>query len=172
MADKFLVRDGGSLKEKEAITSSAGVADAGKVPGLNTDGKLHVSMMPTGITPEVVMCEASEALGAGEFVSLFNDGGTLKARLADATGPGEGKRAQGFVLAAYAMGEQATVYMPSNINTGLTGLSIATTYYLSTTPGAATATPPSGSGNIVQEVGYTTNDAALVFVPSKPVELA
>jgi hypothetical protein len=43
------------------------------------------------------------------------------------------------------------------------GLTPAATYYLSSTAGTITATPPSASGEIVQEVGWARNATTLVI---------
>jgi hypothetical protein len=42
------------------------------------------------------------------------------------------------------------------------GLTVGATYYLDTTAGQITTTPPSGTGNIVQEVGFARNATTLV----------
>lgn len=49
MAQKFLVREGGKTKQKEATTTSAGAADAGKLPALNSAGKLDETLLPNGV---------------------------------------------------------------------------------------------------------------------------
>jgi hypothetical protein len=44
--------------------------------------------------------------------------------------------------------------------------------FLSTTAGVATATAPSGAGNVVQRVGFATAAAALNFQAGVPIVLA
>ena len=48
--------------------------------------------------------------------------------------------------------------------TGFTGLVAGTTYFLSTTPGQITATPPVALGSIVQRVGFAKNSTTLVIM--------
>lgn len=109
---------------------------------------------------------ASEDLAAGNLVNVWNSSGA-KVRKADATTAG--KPAHGFVLAAVSSGAPATVYFE-----GLVGRPVLTPgdYYLSTTPGGVTATPPSGSGNVVQRIGVAVSTTAIDFEADDPVELA
>lgn len=48
MADKYIRNNGGTLTETEAITSSAGAVDAGKIIALDSTGRIDNSMMPVG----------------------------------------------------------------------------------------------------------------------------
>ncbi|WP_280413479.1 hypothetical protein [Nocardia asiatica] len=165
--DKYLYNNAGTITEKAAIQTSAGAGDAGKIPALDAAGKLDTSMMPTGIAADTASVTTSEALAAGDLVNIWNSTGA-KARKADATVAG--KEAHGFVLSAVSSGAAATVYFEGT-NSGVTGLTPGV-QYLSTTAGLATATPPSGSGNVVQRVGFATAAAALNFQSQPPVVLA
>ncbi len=170
MADKYLYQDGGVLKEKEAITQSTGAADAGKIPALDSTGKLDSSMLPTGSGEDTKVVPAYEDLNAGDFVNFFDDSGTVKVRKADAST--QGKTADGFVLAAVTAGNNATVYL-SGTNTQLSGLSGGSYYYLSaTTPGGVSATAPTGSGQVVQRLGKAVSDTEISFHPGEPIVLA
>lgn len=111
---------------------------------------------------------ASEALGAGNIVNIWDDAGTPKVRLADATA--EGKEAHGFVLAAVASAASAIVYF-SGLNTALAGLLPGQTLFLSTTPGAVTDTAPSSTGNIVQSLGEAYSTSAMSFAKQSPITL-
>lgn len=167
----FLRRVAGVLTEVLGIQASAGAGDAGKIPALDAAGRLDASMMPTGVGAEVVVCVTSEALSAGQFVNLYNNTGTLTCRKADASAAG--KEANGFVLSAYASSASATVYLPSQTNTQLTGLTPGTTHYLDpATPGGATATPPTGTGKVSQVIGKSLTATSMVFQPSDPITLA
>ena len=152
MADKYLHNNAGVLTEKEALVASAGAADAGKIPGLDAAGRLDTSMMPVGLGADTAAIIASEALAAGDYVNIWNSTGA-KARKADASTAG--KEAHGFVLAGVSNGASATVYFEGS-NTQVTGQTPGPVY-LSTTPGLATSTAPSGSGNVVQRVGIATS---------------
>ena len=110
---------------------------------------------------------ASENLSAGNFINKWNDSGTAKARKADATT--EGKQADGFVLVAVTIGNPVVVYSIGQINNQLSGLTVGTVYYLSTTPGGVTITAPSTPGNIVQKLGTTSSATEMVFDPYDPL---
>ncbi len=172
MADKYLKLVDGAKKENEFTTQSAGTGDAGKGMALGADGKIHTSMLPTGVGAETTVIPASEALEAGNWVNIYDDGGTLKCRKADATGPGEGKRIHGFVLEAVSNGNDATVYF-AGVNNQLTGLTVGGTYYLGKTAGAAVLDVSAyTTGNIVQEAGIAISATAIAMQLSKAVELA
>jgi hypothetical protein len=160
MADKPLQVVAGRVTEVEAKTTSAGAGDAGKIPALDGTGRLDPSMMPVGVAADVTVVPASEALSAGDYVNLWNDAGTMKARKADATSAG--KEADGFVIAAVANGANASVYHEGG-NTALSSLTLGARYYLATTPGAGTTTPPDGAGNVLQYLGRAVSTTKLVF---------
>lgn len=166
---KFLALTAGVITEETAINSSAGAGDASKVIKTDSSGLLPVSMLPTGVGAEVVVATASEALAAGDFVNLWNSTG-LKARKADATVAG--KEAVGFVLAAVLNGASATVYLSSQQNSQVSGKTVGARQWLSTTPGLATETAPSASGNIVQQLGFATAAANVLFNPQQPITVA
>jgi hypothetical protein len=165
--DKYIYNNAGILTEKASIQSSAGAGDAGKIPALDASGRIDNSMMPTGIGADTAAITASEALAAGDLVNVWNSSGA-KVRKADATTAG--KEAHGFVLAAVSSGATATVYFEGS-NTQVTGLTPGV-QYLSTTPGTASSTAPSGSGNVVQRVGFATAATALNFDSGTPIVLA
>lgn len=167
MADKYLYNNAGTITEKAAIVSSAGSGDTGKIPGLDAAGRLDASFMPVGLGADTASITASEALSAGDLVNIWNSTGA-KVRKADATTAG--KEAHGFVLSAVSSSATAVVYFEGT-DTGVTGLTPGV-QYLSTTPGTATGTPPSSSGNVVQRVGFATAATALNFQSNAPVVLA
>ena len=169
MADKYIYNNQGTLTEKEAIASSAGASDAGKIPALDSTGRISTTMMPVGIGADTKILLASENLNAGDFVNIWNDAGTVKVRKADATTAG--KEANGFVLDTVTAGNNATVYFEGT-NTQLTGLTGGSMYFLSTTAGGVTATAPSASGNIVQKLGRALSSTEINFEPSDPIALA
>jgi hypothetical protein len=160
--EKFFYDNGGRQTDKAATTNSAGAADAGKIVALDTAGLLDITMMPTGVTAEAKTIVASEALSSGDLISLWNDSGTSKMRKADATTAG--KEADGYVKDAVLSGASGTAFFDS-INTGVSGLTIDTIYYLSTTAGGVTSTAPSATGNVVQEIGKTSATGELIFRP-------
>ena len=165
--DKYIYNNSGTLTEKEAIQSSAGAGDAGKIPAVDSTGKLDLSFMPTGIGADTAVITASENLAAGDLVNVWDSTG-FKVRKADATTAG--KEAHGFVLSAVTSGNPATVYFIGS-NDQVTGLSPGP-QFLQTTAGTADATAPSGSGNVVQRVGVATSATVLNFTQGLPYVLA
>ena len=140
-------------------TTSAGAGDTGKIPALDSSGKLDNSFMPSGIGPDTSAIATSETLAAGDKVNIWNNGGTANVRKADASSAG--KEAHGFVLAAFTHPTSATVYFEGS-NTGVSGRTPGK-QYLSTTAGTTTTTPPSGSGNVIQVVGFATSATNINF---------
>lgn len=163
MAQRFLTRQGGETKQMEALQTSAGAADAGKVPALDSAGKLAMSMMPEGVGAATQVLPASEALAAGTFVNIWSDAGAAKVRLADNS---NGRPADGYVLAAAASAANATVYPLDGTNSALTGLSPGAKYYLGTA-GAVTATAldetsASNANKISQYLGKAKSATELI----------
>ena len=168
MAEKYLSMIAGIPTQKEAITTSSGEADAGKIPGLNAGGHLDESMMPPGIGADTADVVASENLGDGNYVNIWNDAGTAKVRKADASTVG--KESHGFVRASFEAGQAATIYFEGT-NNHVTGLTPGP-QFLSTTPGLATHEPPAGSGNVVQRIGYATSPNSMNYQSQMHVVLA
>lgn len=192
-APRFLANILGRIKMVATIATSAGAGDAEKVPSTNgsgvldptilnaattgvskvvmttAGGVLDSSIMPPGIVADTAAIVSSENLASGDFVNLWNDAGTVKARKADATA--EGKEAHGFVLAAVTAPASATVYFESK-NTSLTGMTLGARQYLSTTPGGRTETAPSAAGNVVQVLGVAYAATGLNFEPQEPITVA
>lgn len=156
-----------SVMSAALVNASAGAGDAGKIVKLDGSGKIDTSMMPIGVGADAATVTASETLTAGDLVNLWDDSGTIKARKADAS---NGRRADGFAIAGITSGASGTIYFEGS-NTGVSGLTLGAVYYLSTS-GAISATAPSTTGHIVQEVGKARGAAALVFEPQQPITLA
>lgn len=166
-APRFLRNVAGKIKEVIAAV----VATADSVVATDATGRIDVSFLPVGVGPEVITATATESISSGAWVNVYDNAGVISVRNADATT--NGKPAHGFVLAAYISTNVATIYGPSNTNTGLTGLTLGAEYYLSTTPGVGVATtPPASSGNLVQRLGIADKTTEIVFVPYIPIEIA
>ena len=195
---KFIKNNAGTLTEEAALTTSAGAADADKIPALNASGVLDASvtnakntsagaadagklamldangrldstMMPVGIGADTASIQASEALAAGDFVNIYNNAGTANVRKADASTAG--KEAVGFVLAAVANAASATVYFEGT-NNQCSGLTPGNQYLSATIPGKCTNVAPSAAGQVVQCVGFATSATAVNFQSRAPVVLA
>lgn len=157
-APTFVDRIAGKFKQLRAAI----VATPDSIVGTDSTGRIDVSFLPVGVGPEVTICVSSENLTAGNFVNLYLNGGIITARKADATDTT--KPAHGFVLASTTSPANATVYRVSQVNTALSGLTIGSDYYLSTTPGAVEIAPgPSATGNLSQRLGIASKTTELVF---------
>ncbi|MDR2365425.1 MAG: hypothetical protein LBD68_06160 [Zoogloeaceae bacterium] len=172
MTDKYLARVAGKTKRQSAIATSAGVTDAGRIAALNSEGKLDVTLLPSGIGANVFTATAKEALSAGAFVNLFADAGVFSARLADNT---NGRSADGFVSAATPSGNAATIYPLGEVNANLSGLAVGNEYWLGIT-GGVIATPldeddDGNDGYISQHLGKAKSATELVTVRDDPVIL-
>lgn len=174
--------------------TSAGAGDAGKLPALNAsgilddsiinatvssaankivklggDGKLDVTVMPTGIGADTAPITASEALAAGDLVNIWNNASVANVRKADASTAG--KEAHGFVLSAVSASAAATVYFEGT-NTQCTGLTPGPQFLSGATAGKTVASAPTGAGKVVQRVGFAVSATALNFDGGDPIVLA
>jgi hypothetical protein len=145
----------GTQNEYAGKATSSGAGDASEFPILDGSGKLDVTFMPTGFGADTTTMVAGEALSAGDFVYITVGGGVMKA---DATT--FAKRAMGYVTSSVLNAGNATVYFDDS-NTGLSGLTPGSTYYLSATAGVATLTAPTTAGQYVQELGIATSATSL-----------
>lgn len=150
MANRYVSSIAGQLTEVEAKTTSAGVADAGKIIALNAQGDLDASMMPPGIVADVAPLPATENISAGDYVNIYDASGTASIRLAD--GSAVGKEAHGYVLDAVTSGNTGTVYFEGT-NNQVTGQTVGRVFLSATTPGKTTSTAPTAAGHIVQRLG-------------------
>lgn len=160
--DKFITMAANGIRTlAQAITTSAGVANANQIVSTGANGKLDASLMPSGLGSATETMLASEALSAGDFVNIYDNAGTRNVRKADASSVS--KFANGYVLAAVISGANATVILQGT-NTSVSGLTTGTRYYLSaTTPGAYTATVPTTANSIVQLLGLAVAPSSLNF---------
>lgn len=169
MVAKYLRNNSGTITETATVVTSAGSGDADKIPNLDSNGRLDSSFMPTGIGADTQVVTASEALAAGDLVNVWNSAGSFRVRKADASA--SGKEAHGFVLASVLISGSATVYFEGSDNV-LSSL-VGGVYYLSASvAGTITATAPSGTGQVVQRVGFASSATTLNFQSEVPIVLA
>ncbi|MEE3507727.1 hypothetical protein QN399_15935 [Pseudomonas sp. 10C3] len=166
----FLARVAGRTKQIFGIQTSAGAADAGKIPALDATGKIDTSMMPTGIGANSVSVPASEAIGAGKFVNLWSNAGVLSMRLADNS---NGRPAHGYVNTAVASAGTGTAYRLNTVNAGLTGLVAGGDYWLGLAGGVLTAAldPVADTGKLDQYLGLAKSATELATVEYDTVTL-
>lgn len=162
--NRFLTLVNGVINFVTAISSSTGVSDANKIVSTGPDGRLDNSVMPSGIGAATETISASETLSAGDFVNIWNDAGTRRARKAAAD---NARAAMGFVLTAVTSGQNATVVL-QGVNTGLTGLTPGTRYFLGTN-GAATTTAPTTATHINQSLGVAISATGINFEYNDPI---
>ena len=75
--------------------------------------------------------------------------------------------ASGTTSNTYASGSQVKVFTIYGDRFGtFTGLSAGNVYYLSSTPGAISTTPPVGAGRTIVQVGVASSPTELIFQPS------
>jgi len=147
--------------------ASAGAGDNAKFVQLGSDGKLDLTVLPTGVGADSLVLTTSEAIASGDFINIWNSSGA-KVRKADATV--SGKEAHGFVLVGVGSAASATVYFEGT-NTAVTGQTPGVVY-LSATAGLATSTAPSSTGNVVQRIGFATSATSINFQSQPPLVLA
>ena len=162
--NKYIAQVAGQLTEVEAIQTSAGAGDSGKIPAVDSTGRLDPTFMPVGVVPEVQSIVTSENLTAGDLVNIYDVTGTPTARKADNT---NGRVAHGFVLAGSTSPAATNVYLEGVI-TGLSALTAGTQMFLGVT-GAATATAPSTTGYIIQQIGIATAPTIISFTPQMTI---
>ena len=166
---KFVRISGTGIGEQSGLSTSSGVADANKLVETGADGKLSLTLMPTGMGPDSLSLQASENISAGDLVNIHDVAGADRVRRADAS---NSREAHGFVLAAITSGSSGDVYFDGPI-TGLTGLTAGAKVFLSgTTPGGITTTPPTTAGHLWQPVGVARNSTSVSFSPQDPITLA
>ncbi|MBF0111082.1 MAG: hypothetical protein HQL76_18100 [Magnetococcales bacterium] len=141
----------GRTKEEAAVNISNGPADEGRIPALDSGGKLDLTMMPTGIGPDLKSLPVGVDVTAGNFVTVYDDLGTLKVKPAKADN--SAIQADGFVKETVTVGNPVNVYF-EGVNDQVSGHTPGTRVFLSAaTAGAATATPPTGSGHVLPVPG-------------------
>lgn len=161
---KFLTKGDGVLAEAQAISTSAGAGDAGKIPALDANGRLAENMMPPGVSAETQVCKAGVGgVTANDVVYIHLVTVTLTADKADATDAT--KRAQGYVKDTTNAGDDVTVYLDGELPGS--ALTPGAKYYLTTTPGTVSVTAPSASGNMVQCVGEAISATEIKFEPDR-----
>lgn len=161
--DKYLkLRSDGLYEEVPGTIVSAGSANGGELVATNeTTGKLDESVMPDGVSAEVEVIVASEALAENDVVNIWDDTGTRKVRKADATDTT--KPANGYVKAAVLEGGNASVYSDGKLPGE--ALTISARYFLSETPGLVTATRPTTNNALCQSIGIAVAATAIKFSP-------
>ncbi|CAM6053467.1 unnamed protein product [Sphagnum tenellum] len=111
-------------------------------------------------------CQSTENVAFGALVNLYNFGGALRARTADATD--NTKPAIGFASQPGGIpnGQIGEVCLVDGVIIGAYGspLTVGSYYYLAVGDGGGiTTVAPSGGGNLVQKVGLALTTTSLLF---------
>lgn len=147
------------------LSGDASTPGNSKYYGTDSGGTKGFFTLPTASAAETATMTAGENLTAGDLVYVAAAGTVFKADANTA-----GKEAVGFVLSNISSAASGTVYFGTGIVTGLTSLTPGTKYFLSaTTTGGITATPPSGTSDLVQLVGWAKSATELFFQPQAPL---
>lgn len=113
---------------------------------------------------------AAVALPVGSIVNLFNNGGIINARLANAGSAST--MAHGIVTSVSAAGAVAEIQWLRGLSQSISGLTVGSLYYLSTSSGLITATRPSTAGSIIQPIGVAFDSSTLlVDIPLSYIQL-
>lgn len=153
----------GDEVELSAIIASLGAGDALKIVSTGADGRIDISFLPPGIGADTETLICSEALAAGSYVNIYDNGGVRTVRLAsnlDNTKP-----AHGFVKSAFAQNDNALVYLRgvnSQIALGSFVVADRGKKVFLGTAGGAVKTPPTGTGTLLQVLGPVTDVGAKV----------
>ncbi len=123
-----------------------------------------------GPAPEVIVGQiiTSVNLAQGDLVYVKPDG-----QLALSDSSVTTKVATGFVKAAYLAGQSVTVYGIGNVMIGMVGLTIASNYFMSATPGKVTLVPPAPTdvGFVCLKIGQAISSTRILFSPETPVTM-
>lgn len=136
--------------------------------GLLVDSSGKISVDPSYANTISVLVD--EDLPAGSYVNIFSDNGVAKIRLASAVSVDF--QAHGYVSENWLVGDIALVYLEGTNDIEGTGNVPIGTLFLSTVPGHYTDTPPTGSGHIVQKLGYSFCGCAIQTEIGLTVQLA
>jgi hypothetical protein len=152
---KFLILNNGKRELKAGSQSSAGAANAGDIVALNNEGLIDSSMLQDIDVTSIV---SSENLSSGDYVNIFDDGGTVKVRKADNTNE---RPAMGYVKDNVTAPAAVNVFF-EGANTNLSGLTEGARIYLGTAGGVIETpldpTNPSDDGKIHQLLGIAISE--------------
>jgi len=168
--------------ESNIIVNTIEDGDTSHAPSGDTifhalEGKVSTSLTINGLpltsdiditVNDVKNIVASEALTAGDLVNIYDNSG---AKCRKAFAASFGLEAHGFVLSSVSYGASAAVYTIGN-NTQVTELTVGQQYLSATIPGKCTSIVPSGSGIIVQKVGFAVSSTSMIFQKETPIVLA
>lgn len=138
-----------------------------------TQGYLHPDRIQDNSLPpskiKGTSMRISDAVAAGDFVNVWDNGGLFFIRPAIANV--EGKEAHGYVRTAGAAGAIVPIYT-DGYNNLLVGMVPGSVFLSSTVAGKATKAVPQNVGNVVQQLGTAVNETTVHFNPAPRVLLS
>ena len=160
------------VKQQIKASLTGGAAAAYTIPSLGPTGQLDLTHMPTGVGPDTQVLPATEAIVAGAYVNIWSNAGVMSIRNADASAAAPGKPADGFVMAAVAVGANGTVFSAGQ-NSSVSGQTLGAVYLSDTSPGSTMAAAPTTSGHLVQYLGKAVAVANIATsIDPSPIFLA
>mgnify|MGYP003629511162 CR=1 FL=1 len=130
-AKSFLRLVAGKLKAIQAVVTSAGAGNDGDIVALDAAGRLDPSVLPIGVGPDVTNLASFENLTSGDYVNIFDDAGTVKARKADNS---NSRPAHGYIKDTVVAPATVNVFY-EGANPNLAGLTKGVRIYLGITGG-------------------------------------
>ena len=159
MANKFLALDQfGDEVELLGLETSGGVADAHKVVATGPDGRVDLSIMPSGFGSDIEPIISSEAISAGDWINVYDHVGTRTCR--KASNLDNTKPVAGFAKASFASGAVVAVYLRGlndQIPIGTFDDADAGKKAFLGVAGGTTVAPPTATGNYLQALGPIVN---------------
>lgn len=159
MKGLFVIVYNGFLQIQQAMHQYLGIGQQLQTlwSQLRYDQTLHAA------SPTRLYAKAFQTIPYGNAINLFVDAGILKIRLANATN--NTKPCHGFCTTAAGIATDAfgEVILLHGLLTGVSGLTLGTRYFLSTSDGLVTAVAPVAAGNIEQAVGFAMDTSAFLF---------
>ena len=107
---------------------------------------------------------SSGALSAGDVVAINNSGQAIQANATQAS------TANVIGICVANISGNIFIQQVGN-NTGVTGLTAGTKYYLGTSAGALSATAPNAVGNVVYQLGFAKGTGEIIVVPQFIMEI-
>lgn len=147
--------------------SGEGTTDHGGLTGLADDDHSQYHTDARGdaryLSGAVQVTRTAGATLAARDLCVLNASSQMV--LADASAEATAKGFLGIAAAAINSAASGTFIHRGSVG-GFTGLTAGAVYYISTTAGGITTTPPSTTGEFVRVVGYAESSTALWFDPS------
>mgnify|MGYP003640433145 FL=1 len=164
-----------------AISTTLGLASGTTVNEFSIDGTLGGNSddavptekaVKTYVTDELLAFQgfttlgdgSSGALSAGNVVAINNSGQAIQANATQAS------TANVIGICVSNISGNISIQQVGN-NTGVSGLTAGTKYYLGTSAGALSATAPNAVGNVVYQLGFAKGTGEIIVVPQFIMEI-